>query len=181
MRMSVGTCLRMSVAAGLVLLGVAADGRAQSAPDAWKVTVAPYLMGAGMSGTAGVGRLESDVDVSASDIFSNLQFGFMGYFEAKKGKWGVGADLIWMALGTSTETPVSANVDANQGGFTFLALRQLSPAVDLRAGFAVNTIQPAITFKGINRELSGDATWVDPVVGVKSCTRPTPAAAGASR
>jgi hypothetical protein len=163
----------MAVVAGLVLLGVAAEGRAQSAPDAWKVTVAPYLMGAGMSGTAGVGRLESDVDVSASDIFSNLQFGFQGYFEAMKGNWGVGADLIWMALGTSTETPVSANVDVNQGGFTFLALRRLSPAVDLRAGLAINTIQPTITFKRINRELSGDATWVDPVVGVKLHTPDT--------
>jgi len=159
--------------AGLVLLGVTAEVRAQAAPDEWNVTVAPYLMAAGMNGTAGVGRLESDVDMSASDIFSNLQFGFMGYFEAMKGKWGVGADIIWMALGTSTEKPVSANVDVNQGGFTFLALRRLSPAVDLRAGFTINTIQPTIKFKTLNRERSGDATWVDPMVGLKLHTPDT--------
>jgi hypothetical protein len=82
--------LRRCALATLVLLGVAVEGRAQSPPGAWRVTVAPYLMAAGMNGTAGIGRLQSDVDMSASDIFSNLQFGFMCYFEAMKGKWASG-------------------------------------------------------------------------------------------
>jgi len=151
----------------LVLLGQAAGVRAQSPPNAWKVTVAPYLMFAGMNGEAGIGRLNPEVDVSASDIFSNLQFGFQGYFEAMKGNWGVGADIIWMALGSSTDTPVPANIDANQGGFMFLALRRLSPALDLRAGLLINTLQPTIKFKDpIDREVSRDETWIDPVVGV---------------
>ena len=152
----------------VMLLGLAPQVCAQSAPDAWQVTVAPYLMAAGMNGTAGIGRLESDVNLSASDVLSNLQFGFLGYFEAKKGKWSVGADIIWMALGSSTEDPVPANIDVNQGGFTFLALRELSPAVDLRAGILINTLQAKIKFKDpIDRELSRDETWVDPVVGLR--------------
>lgn len=114
----------------LGVLGPAAAAVAQPAGDEWRVTVAPYLMAAGMSGTAGIGRLETDVEVSASDIFSNLQFGAQGYFEVMKGDWGFGADVIWMALGTSTDTPVSANVDVNQGGFTFLALfKQIADAM----------------------------------------------------
>lgn len=157
---------RLAVA-GVVVVASAGTGRAQTASDEWRVTVAPYLMFAGMSGTTGIGRLESDVDMSASDIFSNLQFGFQGYFDAMKGDWGVGVDVIWMALGTSVDRP-PANIDVNQGGFTFLALHRLTPAVELRAGLLVNMIQPEITFKApINRTLSREARWVDPVVGVK--------------
>jgi hypothetical protein len=132
------------------------------------VTVAPYMMGAAMNGTTGIGRLESDVDLSASDIFKNLKFGFMGYFEATKGKWGVGADIIWMSLASETGTQVPIEVAAKQGGFTFVGLRQLSPAVDLRFGAVVNTVQPSIEFGApLNRELSRTETWVDPVVGVR--------------
>lgn len=153
---------------GVVLLGLGAAVRAQPAPDGWKVTVAPYLMGAGMNGTTGIGRLESDVDLSASDVFKNLQFGFMGYFEVMKGKWGAGADIIWMSLGSSTPPPLPTKVDVNQGGFTFLVIRQLSRAVDLRAGAVVNTLQPKIVFQApLDRELSRTETWVDPIVGVK--------------
>jgi hypothetical protein len=38
---------------------------------------------------------------SESDIFSNLQCGAMGLVVARKGNWGLGADAIWMALGTT--------------------------------------------------------------------------------
>ena len=74
------------------LVASAATGaRAQSA-DAWKVTVVPYMMGAAMSGTTGVAGQEVTVDMSASDIFSNLQFGAMGMVVARKGSWGGGGD-----------------------------------------------------------------------------------------
>jgi len=166
--------IRVAGIVSVVLFGLCTAVRAQSAPDAWKVTVAPYLMAAGMNGTTGIGRLESDVDLSASDVFSNLQFGFMGYFEVMKGKWGAGVDIIWMALGSSTPPPLPTKVDVNQGGFTFLAVRQLSSAVDFRAGAVVNTLQPKIVFQApLDRELSRTETWVDPIVGVKLHTPDT--------
>src|SRR5512145_2519695 len=78
-----------------------ASAQAVKDQDDWHVTVAPYLMGASMNGTTTVRGVEADVDLSASDIFSNLQFGAMGLVVARKGSWGVGSDLIWMALGTT--------------------------------------------------------------------------------
>jgi hypothetical protein len=158
----------------LVLLGAATGVEAQPAPDDWAVTVAPYLMGAGLNGTTGIGRLESDVDLSASDIFKNLEFGFMGYFEAKKGKWGAAADIIWMALGSNAGTAIPVTVDVDQGGFTFLGLRQLGSAADLRFGAVVNTLRPSIDFGApLNRKRSRTETWVDPLVGVKLHTPDT--------
>ena len=120
-------------------------------------------MGAAMSGTTTVRGLEVDVDVPASDIFSNLQFGAMGVAVARKGDWGFGTDLIWMALGTTVR---DTDVDFNQGAFAFYGLRRLSAAAELTFGLRVNTLQGELTFKGPGITRNQDKTWVDPIVGV---------------
>ena len=151
------------LALAVVAAGSVTPASAQSPPDEWNVFVAPYLMGAAMSGTTTVRGLEVDIDVSASDIFSNLQFGAMGIGVARKGDWGFGTDLIWMALGT---TVGDTNVDFNQGAFAFYGLRRLSPAAELTFGLRVNTLQGELTFKGPDITRNQDKTWVDPIVGV---------------
>lgn len=169
-----GPACRLASMATAILLATGSDLRAQSAPDAWQVTIAPYLLGAGLNGKTGIGRLDSDINLSASDVFSNLQFGFMGYFEVKKGNWGAGADIMWTALGSSTDKPLAADIDVDQGGFTFLAIRRLSRVLDLRGGVVVNTLRPRIWFKPpVDRRLSRTETWVDPVVGAKLHTPDT--------
>ena len=147
----------------LVMAGTPTPAVAQPAPDEWNVLVAPYLMGAAMSGTTTVRGVDVDVDVSASDIFSNLQFGAMGIVVARKGVWGFGSDLIWMALGTTVR---DTNVDFNQGAFAFYGLRQLSPAADVTFGLRVNTLQGKLTFKGPDVTRNQDKTWLDPIAGV---------------
>jgi len=141
----------------------ATPATAQSTSDKWNVFVAPYLLGAAMSGEATVRGVDVDVDLSASDIFSNLQFGAMGIAVARKGNWGFGSDLIWMALGTTVR---NTNVDVNQGAFAFYGLRQLGPAADVTFGLRVNTLQNTLKFKGPDLTVSQDQTWVDPIVGV---------------
>jgi len=131
------------------MAGSATPAVAQPAPDRWNVLVAPYLMGAAMSGATTVRGVEVDVDMSASDVFSNLQFGAMGIVVARKGAWGFGSDLIWMALGTTVR---DTNVDFNQGAFAFYGLRQLGPAADVTFGLRVNTLQGELTFKGPDRK-----------------------------
>jgi hypothetical protein len=155
----IGLCVVIAVvAAGSVTPAVA-----QPAGDEWNVLVAPYLMGAAMSGATTVRGAEVDVDLSASDIFSNLQFGAMGLAVARKGDWGLGTDVIWMALG---RTVGDTNVDFNQGAFAFYGLRRLSPAADLTFGLRVNTLQGELTFTGPGVTRSQNKTWVDPIAGV---------------
>ena len=148
---------------GMVMAGSATPAVAQPAPDRWNLLVAPYLMGAAMSGATTVRGVEVDVDMSASDVFSNLQFGAMGIVVARKGAWGFGSDLIWMALGTTVR---DTNVDFNQGAFAFYGLRQLGPAADVTFGLRVNTLQGELTFKGPDVTRNQDKTWVDPIAGV---------------
>ena len=69
----------------LVLTVIAASPASAQTPagDAWKVTVAPYFIGAGMNGTTAVKGQEIVVDASFSDILNNLQFGAMGLVVAR--------------------------------------------------------------------------------------------------
>jgi hypothetical protein len=152
----------------VIVTGSATAAAAQPSRDEWNVFVAPYLMGAAMSGATTVRGVEVDVDMSASDIFSNLQFGAMGLMVARKGDWGFGSDLIWMALGTTVR---DTNVDFNQGAFAFYGLRQLSPAADVTFGLRVNTLQGELTLKGPDVTRNQDKTWVDPIAGITLRTK----------
>ena len=65
---------RLPIVLACALVAFAAAGAHAQPADAWRVTVAPYLMGAAMSGTTAVLGQQLTIDASASDIFSNLQF-----------------------------------------------------------------------------------------------------------
>jgi hypothetical protein len=147
----------------LIASGAWTPAAAQAPSDKWEVTVAPYFMGAAMSGTTTVRGRDVEVDASASDIFSNLQFGAMGLVVARKGNWGLGGDAIWMALGTTVR---NTNVDFNQGAFAFYGLRRLGSAADLMVGMRVNTLQGQLKSNTLAFDVSQDKTWVDPLVGL---------------
>jgi hypothetical protein len=130
--------------------------------------VAPYLVFAGMSGTVGVKGYDQTVDMSASDVLSNLKAGFMGYFGAKKDKWGFGADIIYSKLGAAaTKGPITIEPTASTGLYTFLASRELKPGVDLIFGARVTSTTTTLAFTApVVKSVEGTKTWVDPVAGV---------------
>lgn len=157
------------MAVSLMVLAAAVPAAAQAKDDEWEYTVAPYLILSSMDGKMAVRGVEVDVDVSASDIFSNLQMGFNGYFAAQKGDWGFGADIIYMSLGTSLD---DVNVDPSQAAFTFVAIRRLAPTLDLNFGVRWNVIRARLEYKdSAPPALAGlvveeTKQWVDPLVGI---------------
>lgn len=135
--------------------------------DRWEYVVAPYMLLPFMDGTSAVRGLEVKIDANPSDIFDNLQFGAMGYFGAQKGNWGFGVDALYMALGTTIDTP-PANVDPNQGAITFMGTRRLNDKVDAVFGARWNFIQGKIEFTGpLNLTVEQTKHWVDPLVGLR--------------
>lgn len=78
-------------------IGLAISTQPVAAAD-WQHTAAVYLIGASIDGTAGVGPVVGDVDVSFSDILDNLEFGAMAAYRGEKGPWAVVADVIYMDL-----------------------------------------------------------------------------------
>jgi hypothetical protein len=169
----------IALALGLMLAVFAATPVfAQTSGDKWQITIAPYFLGASMNGTSVVAGQELTVDMSASDILGNLQFGAMGLAVARKGNWGFGGDAIWMALGASDVTPgplaISGAADMNQGAFSFYGLRRLAPYADLMFGGRVNTLSGSLRFNGPSaRSVDGSKTWFDPIVGLELRTPET--------
>ena len=74
--------------------GVMADTQVEK--DEWEQSLAVYLWGAGISGQTARG---TGVDVDFKDILDNLNFAAMGAYHARKGKWSVLADVIYMDIG----------------------------------------------------------------------------------
>jgi hypothetical protein len=163
---------------GVLLVLIAMPSAAQAPGDTWQITVAPYVLGASMNGTTVIKGQGLDVDMSMSDIFSNLQFGAMGLVVARKGNWGVGGDAIWMALGTTGTTPgplaISGAADMDQGAFAFYGLRRLAPYADVMFGGRVNTLSGNLRFSGPvgAHSVDGSKTWFDPIVGLQLKTPP---------
>ncbi len=86
--------------------------------DDWQLKAGMYLWGAGIKVETAAG---SDVDISFDDLINNLNMAFMGDFEARKSKWSLAADLIYLNVGAGgggsvpiSEVPgVSFGVDAD--------------------------------------------------------------------
>ena len=81
-------------------------GRPTEAMDgAWHFTIAPYMWATGISGSASVANLpEVPVDVSFSDIISDLDFAALGYVEGRKDRFGFAFDVMYVNLGPPVET-----------------------------------------------------------------------------
>ena len=65
----------------------------------WRFGAEIYLWGASVGGQTGSG---SNIDVDFDDLLKNLELGFMGVIGARKGKWSLFADAIYMDVKDST-------------------------------------------------------------------------------
>jgi opacity protein-like surface antigen len=90
-------------------------------PDRWKFGGSAYLWAAGVEGTDTAG---DEIDVSFSDILEDLDGGLMGIISARKGKWTLLADLIYLSIHQETSStaniigvPEKIDVDVKLKGF----------------------------------------------------------------
>ena len=107
---------------------LAAANTQGASSDKWQFMFAPYLWLAGIDGTVGVGDLTTDIDPGVSDILKSLSFGFMGAFEARKNKFMVITDLMYLNLGETKDTsgPLFNSLEVDQTTF------MLSPVAGYR-------------------------------------------------
>lgn len=92
---------------------------AQADPDPWKFSIMPYLWlpsvdGKLNYGPPSLGGGSASVSVDASTILDNLAFAAMVNGEARKGRWLIGTDLIYLDLNSGDSTV--RNVVLNPGG-----------------------------------------------------------------
>jgi hypothetical protein len=103
--------------AGLALLAPL-SAQAQAAADRWEYSLMPYLWLPGMSGTLkygppSAGSATANVNADADKLLDALDFGLMLEGEARKGRWLIGADLIYLKL--SSARSGIRDVDFNPG------------------------------------------------------------------
>ena len=163
-------CISMS---GLAVAFCAAlhPASAQS-ESSWSNQGLIYLLGPTLDGTSGIGPIDTDVDMSASDIFETLDGAFLGMYRGEGERWGVMIDVVYMDLkadGSGDGGAFSGEVEVEQTTAIASATYRLSPTAQLMAGALYNDVSAGISLKGptdrIREQRAGD-DWVDPIVGV---------------
>jgi hypothetical protein len=138
--------LRVALTFGVLMLAVVAPARAEDEPapapaaaesSAWEFSLAPYLWMSKLDGSVSARGQSADFDVPFSDIWDNLDMGVLGAFEARKDKFSLTTNLIYMKLSPSGEQPVGSRIPiAPPGSFevrltTKMLLFELRPAYEV--------------------------------------------------
>jgi hypothetical protein len=146
---------------------------------AWEFLIAPYFVGANITGTSRIGRLPStDLDVGTSDILENLRFGAMMRAEALyQQKFGAMVDVAYMNLGTATDTPLTGGRVRVGGSQLILetmlfyrAYKTTQSSIDIYAGGRYWDISLDLDATGTiagNFDINRGDNWLDPVIGVR--------------
>ncbi len=165
--------------------------------DDWDFRITPYGWLAGIEGSTGVGPLVADVDASFGDLLEQLEMATALQFEARKGRWGIIADGLYVELGAegSTPGPIYDNAEVEMKQFTgeltaaYRIYESPSGSVDLYAGIRYNglsldfdgTLDPAgiqsVSDSASDRIVSGIGERAKDIVQPKADAYKTAAAA----
>jgi hypothetical protein len=92
-----------------------------SEPERWAFGGSAYLWAAGVEGTSAEG---DEIDVSFTDLLGSLEGGLMGILAARKGRWTLIADVLYLSIHEDTSStakligfPVKLDVDVKLKGF----------------------------------------------------------------
>jgi hypothetical protein len=164
----------------MCLLVIPVSGRAQNSSNSsneWKFIGNIYLWAASIEGTTGGGN---QIDLSFSDILDNLDFTFMGGLEARKSKWSLVGDLIYLSLqdGQGATLPSGGNIrtDVEIDGWVinllagYNLLNTPSSLVDVVFGARYLDLETTINTSlsgGQPRERSQSGNVWDGVIGIR--------------
>lgn len=116
------------------VMSVAEQGYGGEAEGGWEFIVNPYFMAPNMDGESVLGRLETDVSQTPSDIFSNLNWGFMGAVEANNGNWGFNFDVNYMNLDLTPDDATRIEATGHQAAYTATVLKRIHEYAWIYAG-----------------------------------------------
>ena len=150
--------------AGYFLLVAIPGAAAQE--EGWQFEAAPYMWAAGIGGTTASG---GDIDIGFSDIWDNLDMALMGKFGARKGKWSILTDVIYL------------DVEADSGGIDlglqswivtpavgYNLIQEENLALDIVGGARFLWMKSTLDLTGIGGpRLSDSGNVWDGIVGLK--------------
>ena len=167
----------MNVLAASMTVLIAAPAAAAAEDPGWTFAVSPYAWIPGITASVGTAWGTVGVEKSGSDVLSNLDFAFMGAFEARNGRWGLIADLFYADISQSRATPlgllfsrarIETEAKALSGYAAYRVEQNERIAIDLMAGFRINSVDLDLSLSpGLlpAQRLGLSETWVDPLIG----------------
>ena len=164
--------MHLSLALSAVTLLVSgAPALAESSPSDWRQTVFLYGMGVAIDGTAQVGPLEVDADVSMSDFLDALDFGAMAAYRIENDEWSFTADATHMRLSDSRRTEegrAGARLETEQTTLMVTGGRRLTPHLEALFSLAYFDVAADLRVRVLEqgRNVSRDVDWIDPMVGL---------------
>jgi len=148
-----------------------------SADDGWHFTVMPYLWFPGIHGTVGARGHDASVHVSGSDVLSYFNFGLMGAVEARKNRFLMPIDFMWVRLKDEKGIPIedqdqrSIDIHITELLFTpkigYRLVDQEKFKVDALAGIRYWHLGQSFTLNPSGLGRSSSANWVDALGGAK--------------
>lgn len=155
--------------------------------ESWEYGAEVYVWGAGIGATTVSG---DDIDISFSDLISNLDMTFMGTFAARKGDLGLFADFIYLDVSDEDKTtaqiihrPVKLDVDVEMKSFiatlgaAYRIAQTDSSELELLAGARYLDLEADLGFQigaGVKHKVSdSDDVW-DAIAGLRARTELSP-------
>jgi len=151
--------------------------------DRWEFAGEVFLWGASIGGTSSAG---DDVDISFGDLIDNLDFAFMGKLAARRDRWTLFADLVYLDVEDGVNTtanivgrPVKTDIEVQLKGFTstlggaYRIWETGSTDLSLLAGARYLRLETDLDIdigSGISQEYSDSGHVWDGIVGLRGKT-----------
>ena len=152
-----------------VILGIPAAANAQGASDRWTVELTPYLWAAGLDGNTAADGAGSEIDTDYK-FFSldNLDFALGAAVEARKGRWGVLGDAMYVEFSDAFDRAPNSEVELSGGVFDMVGLMAASNGRPLELVFGLRyvALKSTVDIAPIPRADARES-WLDPLIGLR--------------
>jgi hypothetical protein len=146
-----------------------------SPDDGWEIRAAAYLWATQLDGDIIIKGNTVPVDVSFDDLLQQIDFAFTGVIEARKGRWGILADLFYAKVSTEANgriLDIESELEQFMGNFSvsYRWIETPDRFFDTFAGVRVNSMETTIE---VDRPFAPDftasdtQTWADLVIGIR--------------
>lgn len=159
-----------ATATSLCLLGGAGTAQAQAEDDGWTWVVAPYLWASDVHLDLAVNDQSLGGSAEFRDLLDKVDTAFMGHVEARRGGWGLFADVIYMDLSDSRSTPVGPGGpilgDLQTAASLNLKIYEVGGVFDLTGGSERTRVDLLAGIRAIDADIEADITLPGPAARV---------------
>lgn len=159
-------------------IGLVSPPEAHTEESGWWFRMTPYAWVTAASGDITIGNITTPVDTSFSDTLDSLDIAYMSVFEAGKGDFSAGVDVIYgkSSQDNSIGGPNVASVLFEQEQWIltpFVAYRVLDNGgtqLSVFTGARFTSIETDLTASLTNNtkaSVGKNTSWVDPIIGVR--------------